>query len=405
MRREWGGRDDKAGQRLGAAMRKLTHLSLFSGSGIGTLAAQQAGIVTVAHTENDPACCFCLERMWPAARLFRDVRDVTAESVADLGPIDIISGGFPCQDVSTAGKGEGLGTEENPTRSGLWYEFARVIRETRPTWVLIENVPALRVRGGDRVTDDLEAMAYEWEASVVGADDVGAPHRRKRVWIVGRLENAESARFARGSCGVASDDQRQRENGSEVGAGFLGGVVQSSALANPILQPIGSGRPESERGQEGRTSAGGAGDGGELADSDSTRLEIRPEPENIRGNLRDQREAVTESGIGVRWPSRPGQPQHDWEAPRLVEFQLGGSAHGLARRIYECLANGDGGVPRQRAAKEIGKVESRTNKAMLKAIGNGWCYPVAAILFRWIADQCQQQEQEEESEPEESQGS
>lgn len=165
-------------------MASMRHLSLFSGSGIGTLAAQAVGIETVAHAENDPACCYCLERLWPGVRLFRDVRDVTDESVADLRPVDIISGGFPCTDISTAGKGAGLGTEENPTRSGLWYEFARVIREVRPTWVLLENVFALRVRGGDRVCQDLEASGYTWEAVVVGADDVGAPHRRKRVWIV-----------------------------------------------------------------------------------------------------------------------------------------------------------------------------------------------------------------------------
>ena len=161
------------------------HLSLFSGSGIGTLAARAAGIVTVAHAENDPACCYCLERLWPDARLFRDVRDVTAESLADLGTIDIISGGFPCQDVSTASKGEGLGTEENPTRSGLWFEFARIIREVRPRFLLVENVPALRSRGADKVLNDMEALDYSAWAFVVGADEVGAPQIRRRVWILG----------------------------------------------------------------------------------------------------------------------------------------------------------------------------------------------------------------------------
>jgi DNA (cytosine-5)-methyltransferase 1 len=172
----------------------MNHVSLFTGSGIGTLAAQAAGIVTVAHAENDPACCYCLERIWPGVRLFRDVRDVTTESVADLGPIDICSGGFPCVDISTAGKGAGLGTEENPTRSGLWFEFARVIREIRPRYVLVENVPALLVRGGDRVLTDLEEAGYTWWAFILGAWAVGAPHKRDRVWIVGRrMEHAESA--------------------------------------------------------------------------------------------------------------------------------------------------------------------------------------------------------------------
>ena len=202
----------------------MRHLSLFSGSGIGTLAAQAAGIATVAHAENDPACCYCLERLWPSVRLFRDVRDVTAESVADLGLIDLISGGFPCVDISTAGKGAGLGTEENPTRSGLWFEFARVIREVRPRWCLLENVPALRVRGGDRVCFDLEAIGYSWESVVVGAWAVGAPHKRDRVWIVGRLGNASCERRQQDtgspSCdekthGRARRKQRQQDGDNE----------------------------------------------------------------------------------------------------------------------------------------------------------------------------------------------
>ena len=245
----------------------MRHVSLFSGSGIGTLAAQAAGIATIAHAENDPACCYCLERLWPGVRLFRDVRDVTAESVADLGHIDIISGGFPCTDISTAGKGAGLGTEENPTRSGLWYEFARVIREVRPTWVLIENVPALRVRGGDRVTNDLEAMAYEWEAVVVGAWAVGAPHKRDRVWIVGRRLDDTQSRVQRTDAGSPRSSQAASEGEVRGWAVHIGRSAEdgrlvdaSRGLADPIGNLCGRGGDESERGQEGRTTAGRTGE-------------------------------------------------------------------------------------------------------------------------------------------------
>ena len=320
----------------------MNHLSLFSGSGIGTLAAAEVGIRTVAHAENDPACRYCLERLWPDARLFRDVRDVTAESVADLGPIDIISGGFPCTDISTAGKGAGLGTEEEPTRSGLWYEFARVIRETQPTWLLIENVPALRVRGGDRVCEDLEAMAYEWEAVVVGADDVGAPHRRKRVWIVAHREVI--GRPKRGlHQGRTQKDGHGTPDALRVSEG-MGHAPSNDERRAPIVAMHGAGE-----------SAGGSG-GGELAYSNSTRP---PQPMCQPINPRQEQSAIIRS----RWPARPGEPQHDWEAPRLVEFGVGDAVDGLPRRI-----------------------RSRANKALLRMVGNAWCYQNAVLMFRAIME-------------------
>lgn len=159
----------------------MRHLSLFSGSGIGTLAAQAAGIVTVAHAENDPACCYCLERLWPDARLFRDVREVTAESVADLGQIDIISAGWPCQGFSVANKhAKGL----NDARSGLWSEVSRILEEVCPAWFVGENSPAIRVRGIDKVLSDLERIGYASWQGVVPAYAVGLRHHRKRCWIV-----------------------------------------------------------------------------------------------------------------------------------------------------------------------------------------------------------------------------
>ncbi len=386
----------------------MNHLSLFSGSGIGTLAAAACGIRTVAHAENDPACCYCLERLWPDARLFRDVRDVTAESVADLGPIDIISGGFPCQDVSTAGKGAGLGDEENPTRSGLWFEFARIIRQVRPRFILAENVGALRVRGGDRVCEDLESMGYTWEAMLVGADDVGAPHRRKRVWIVARLADGSRERRQQDSRRSLADEGEHARR-STIADNQLERARQSRVrvMANPILQPLGSGRPE--RGPEGRTTAGRAGEGGgDVANAERTESRDRigqvasteerrdrPAIEGCGGELaftaskRRQELGTMHAGTPAeseacsahaRWPSRPGQPQHAWEAPRLIEFGVGGTATRLARRLHASLDGSGNGISPDRAA-------SRANKTLLKMCGNSWVYPLAVILFQWIAGQ------------------
>jgi DNA (cytosine-5)-methyltransferase 1 len=99
------------------------------------------------------------------------------------GKVDVISGGFPCQDLSAAGKGAGLDGE----RSGLWREMARIICEVRPKYAFIENSPMLTIRGLDRVLCDLAQMGFDANWGVLGAADVGALHQRDRIWIVAKL--------------------------------------------------------------------------------------------------------------------------------------------------------------------------------------------------------------------------
>jgi len=114
------------------------------------------------------------------AKRFSDIKSITDDDVRRLGRIDLISGGFPCQDISSAGKGAGLDGD----RSSLWFEMLRIINAARPAWLLIENVPALRVRGADRVLAGLEESGYTCWPRVVGARFAGQGHLRKRVWII-----------------------------------------------------------------------------------------------------------------------------------------------------------------------------------------------------------------------------
>lgn len=151
--------------------------SLFSGIGGFDLGLQRAGMRVAWHAEVDPFCARVLQRHWPGVPNHGDVRAIRAGSVE---PVEVLCGGFPCQDLSRAGKGAGLAGE----RSGLWFEFSRLIRDLGPRWCLVENVPDLRDRGYDRLADDLDAAAYTTLAFLVGADDIGAPHIRKRAWIV-----------------------------------------------------------------------------------------------------------------------------------------------------------------------------------------------------------------------------
>lgn len=174
-------------------MRGLTHLSLFTGIGGLDLAAEWAGFRTVGQCEWADFPRKILERHWPNVPRWRDIRDVTKISVdrAGIGEITVISGGFPCQPHSLAGKRLASGDERN-----LWGEFARVIREVEPRWVVAENVPGLlsseHGRFFGRVLGDLARMGYDASWGVLSAFQAGAPHLRKRVCIV-----AHAMRFGR----------------------------------------------------------------------------------------------------------------------------------------------------------------------------------------------------------------
>lgn len=156
----------------------LKHLDLFSGIGGFSLGLERTGgFKTVAFCDNEPKTHLVLKKHWPDVPIFSDVKTLTGDQI---GTIEIITGGFPCQDISLAGKGAGLAGE----RSGLWFEFHRLIKETRPKWVIAENVSALRSRGLDQVLRSLAEIGYDAEWHCIPASAVGAPHRRDRIWIV-----------------------------------------------------------------------------------------------------------------------------------------------------------------------------------------------------------------------------
>ena len=160
----------------------LKGLDLFSGIGMFALGLHRAGgFRTVAFCEIEPFPRAVLARHWPEVPCYADVTQLTAARLAADGIVpDVICGGFPCQDLSVAGKGAGLDGE----RSGLWREYARLIEEIRPRYVIIENVPPLRTRGLDQVLGRLASLGYDAEWHCIPASALGAPHRRDRVWIV-----------------------------------------------------------------------------------------------------------------------------------------------------------------------------------------------------------------------------
>jgi DNA (cytosine-5)-methyltransferase 1 len=156
-------------------------LDLFSGIGGFSLGLERAGMKTVAFCEIDKKARQVLKKHWPDVPIFDDVKTLTKEKLDEQTiTVDVICGGFPCQDISLAGQGAGLAGE----RSGLWFQFHRLIEEIRPSWVIIENVSALRSRGLDQVLRSLSQIGYDAEWHCITASAVGAPHQRDRIWIV-----------------------------------------------------------------------------------------------------------------------------------------------------------------------------------------------------------------------------
>lgn len=199
----------------------MRELALFAGAGGGILAGRMLGWRTVCAVECDEyARAVLLARQDDGSLkpfpVWDDVR--TFDGLPWRGRVDVVSGGFPCQDISVAGKGDGLDGE----RSGLWREMARIVREVRPRFAFVENSPALTSRGLGVVLGDLAALGYDAEWGVLGAADVGAPHQRDRIWIVAHSDANCERQLQQG--GPIKEERRW--------PGDLGGEQQRGALAD-----------------------------------------------------------------------------------------------------------------------------------------------------------------------------
>lgn len=153
----------------------MTHGSLFSGVGGFELGAKWAGIPTLWNCEIEDYQQKVLKKNFPDVEQYKDITKTTG-----LRHVDIVSGGFPCQDISVAGKGKGIRGE----RSGLWSEMYRVVGEVRPKYVIVENSPALVVSGFERVLRDLSEIGYDAEWQCISNHAFGYPHRRERLYVI-----------------------------------------------------------------------------------------------------------------------------------------------------------------------------------------------------------------------------
>ena len=242
---------------------KLKVLDLFSGIGGFSLGLERTGgFETVAFCEIEEFPRKVLAKHWPDVPCYRDVRELTAERLAADGiAVDVICGGFPCQDISTAGKGAGLAGE----RSGLFFEIARLVGELEPAYVILENVAALLGRGLADVLGTLASLGYDAEWHCIPASHLGAPHRRDRIWIVaypnnagiqGRRKPTHLEQGLRDGSRVSGYDQsRGREQ-----AAALVAHTASERLSRPWQPILGCGAAPQEQGQTAWPLASGLGD-------------------------------------------------------------------------------------------------------------------------------------------------
>jgi len=211
----------------------LTVGSLFSGIGGLDLGLERAGHRVLWQVEKDGACRSVLRRKWPGVDLYEDVRDVGAN---ELSGADLICGGFPCQDLSVAGRRAGL----DGARSGLWFEFRRIVAELAPTWVLVENVPGLLSSNGGAdfgvILRGLADLGYVGAWRVLDSRHFGVAQRRRRVFLLACRDPragcpAEVLAIAEGMSGHPAPSREAREGPARITAPSLAASGRGVARA------------------------------------------------------------------------------------------------------------------------------------------------------------------------------
>lgn len=303
----------------------LRELSLFTGAGGGLLASRLLGWRTVGAVEINPYCRGVLrarqaDGILDQFPIFEDVQEFDGRPWR--GRVDVVSGGFPCQDISAAGKGKGIAGE----RSGLVFEMLRIIEEIRPRFVFAENSPLLRTRGLGRILRELDRLGYDAAWGVLGAWHAGAPHRRNRMWIV--ASNADG--FENGDeQGRGSRESRKRAAESRYD-GETGYVADAAKLQQRK-------RRKQSPGDYTFRHCGKTG-------FESEPTEDMADPANVGREPRRAKSIPIDETTFSKRKSEPtrNDPANSWWA---TEPDVGRVADGVAHRVDRLKAIGNGQVP------------------------------------------------------------
>jgi DNA (cytosine-5)-methyltransferase 1 len=294
-------------------------IDTFSGIGGFSLAARWlGGIETVAFVEREPFCQQILRKHWPTVPIHDDIRTFQP----DPGSADIVCGGFPCQDISQAGKGAGLAG----SRSGLFYELLRVVRLVGPRYIVLENVAAITYRGMDDVLGALAEAGYDAEWACIPAAAVGACHRRDRWWCVAYSQGG------RWGAGPGQGASQARYQGPGAGNGAAGSDVAYSI--RELRHEHGTEQAANRATQESRQRTEPRG--GDC-------LEFSPHPHRQR--QQERQPAAIAGGTGwTGWGDAPGRLNPDWRS-YLSEPVLCRGDDGLSGRVDRLKALGNAVVP------------------------------------------------------------
>ena len=316
----------------------MNELALFAGAGGGLLASKLLGWSTVGAVEIEQYPRDILMRRQEDGHLepFPIWDDVcTFDGRPWRGAVDVVSGGFPCQDISSAGKGAGLSGE----RSGLWFEYLRIVDEVRPRFVFAENSPNLRTRGLGTVVEGLTSLGYDVRWCVLGAWHIGAPHKRDRMWVLAHADSsAETQRGQHATSQGACSCGRDQLGGSGGDGGE--GCASAAREAEGVSAHAASQRPHHQANIEELEGAGQGElhtvqprDSEDVADTASIR-QPRPGQSINACDTTQSREGQTDQSEHVGLP-------RIWE----TEPRLGRVANGVADRVDRLKAIGNGQVP------------------------------------------------------------
>lgn len=321
-------------------------LSLFSGGGLGDYGLELAGMEIVRQVEIDEYCQKILNKRWPEVPKFKDIK--TFDGKPWRGAVDLISGGFPCQPFSTAGRR--TGKDDNRY---LWPEMLRVIREVRPRWVLAENVPGLLSISNGRVfgevVRDLAACGYCVEWDCIPASAVGAPHQRDRVWIVAYTEIERIGGKSRNVC-QKNEGPHRSLRGKPVGASKdTKDVANSQSLTSRRLSErkaetisvFGIYCKDIRNAASKRFPDWAGGAVGQPSPLTEFERSSGKELEHSKCGGRDRK---SRRRAGKESKNRHLQPEETNETIREIERDFRGMAHGVANRVDRLKLLGNGQV-------------------------------------------------------------